>query len=345
MNRALPKYASAFTDNRGKRRTRLRRTGWQTRYTQAEPGTPEFTAEYRDWLENGRITPGQDRAIPGSFDDLIVRFYKSSTWDELKPQTQRTYRGELERFRSKYGQRGARSMQARHIGNLLHTMRETPSAANNLLKRLGQLFDFAILLQWRTDNPARPVKPLKITSKGFRTWQEDQIALFEAAHPIGTRPRLLFDLALYTAQRRSDLAVMGPQHIEQGRIRVRQLKTDKTLHIPIHPNLARSIAATPTGHLAFLTSNRQAPYTKESLGNWFRDQCDKVDGLEGFSLHGLRKAASRRMAEVGLSNQLIKSITGHVTDSEVSRYTRDAEQQRMADMAMENLASKNWGIG
>lgn len=46
------------------------------------------------------------------------------------------------------------------------------------------------------------------------------------------------------------------------------------------------------------------------------------------------------MAEIGLSNQLIKAITGPVTDSEVSRYTRDAEQQRMADLAMESLASK-----
>lgn len=340
MSRALPRYASAFTDNRGKQRVRLRRTGWQTRYVQAQPGTPEFTAEYHEWLEHGRIAPGAERCIPGSFDDLITRFYKSATWEKLKPQTQRTYRGEIERFRSKYGQRSARTMQARHVANLMASMRATPTAANNLLKRLGQLFDLAIFLQWRTDNPARPVRPHKIASKGFRTWQEEQIRLFEAAHPIGTRPRLLFDLALYTAQRRSDLAKMGPQHIEHGRIRVRQLKTDKTLHIPIHPQLARSIAATPTGHLAFVTSNRGAPYTKESLGNWFRDQCAKVEGLEGYSLHGLRKAASRRMAEVGLSNQLIKSITGHVTDSEVSRYTRDAEQQRMADIAMQNLASK-----
>jgi hypothetical protein len=46
------------------------------------------------------------------------------------------------------------------------------------------------------------------------------------------------------------------------------------------------------------------------------------------------------MAELGLSNQLIKSITGHSSDSEVARYTRDAEQERMADMAMEILANR-----
>jgi integrase len=132
---------------------------------------------------------------------------------------------------------------------------------------------------------------------------------------------------------------MGPQHVENGKIRVRQLKTDKTLLLPIHPALAQSIAACEIGHLAFIVSSRGAPYTKESFGNWFRKHCDAA-GLEGYSLHGLRKAASRRMAEQGLSNQLIKSVTGHTTDSEVARYTRDAEQERMAELAFESMANR-----
>lgn len=339
MNRALPKYASAFVDNRGKQRVRLRRTGWETRYVQAALGSPEFTAEYHEWLTDGRLHVAKDRAARGSLDDLIARFYKSQTWQELAPQTRKTYSGELERFRAEYGNRSAKTMQAKHIANLLTRMADRPSAANNLRKRLSQLFDFAIVLGWRSDNPARSVKALKTRKGGYKTWQEQQIAAFEAAHPIGTKPRLLFDLALYTAQRRSDLATMGPQHIERGRIRVRQLKTGKVLLIPIHPELAKSIAATPTGHFAFVAKRDGTAYTKESLGNWFREQCEGL-GLEGYSLHGLRKAASRRMAEVGLSNQLIKAITGHTSDSEVARYTRDAEQERMADLAMQSLASK-----
>lgn len=339
INRALPKYASAFIDNRGKQRIRLRRSGWKPHYIEADPASPEFTVEYNHWLATGKSSVGGERFAPGSFDELIASFYKSPTWQELKASTQATYRGELERFRAQYGSRSAATMQAKHIATLVGRMLETPSAANNLKKRLGQLFDHAIILGWRTDNPARPVKSLKTRKGGFKTWQEEQIGIYEIAHPIGTKARLLFDLALYTAQRRSDLAVMGPQHIEKGRIRVRQLKTGKTLLIPIHPRLAQSIAATPLGHLAFITSDRGAPYTKESLGNWFKDQREGL-GLEGYSLHGLRKAASRRMAEVGLSNQLIKSITGHVTDAEVSRYTQDAEQERMADLAMQSLSSK-----
>lgn len=338
VNTALPRYCSAFTDRHGKRRVRFRRTGWQTAYAQHEPGTPEFTQEYRTWEKEGHQSLGADRVKQGSWDDLIARFYRSEGFRSKADETQRSYRGELERFRAKYGSRSVAGMTARHIDTLMQQMQETPSAANNLKKRLGQLLKLAIILGWRTDNPALVVSSLATKKGGFQTWQEAQIEAYEAKHPIGTPARLAFDLALYTAQRRSDVCFMGPQHVKDGKITVKQLKTGKTLKIPLHPRLSASIAATPTGHLAFIVSSRGAPRTKESFGNWFNKQC-AVAGLKGYSMHGLRKAASRRMAELGLSNQLIKSITGHTSDNEVARYTRDAEQSRMAELAMKSMAN------
>lgn len=73
---------------------------------------------------------------------------------------------------------------------------------------------------------------------------------------------------------------------------------------------------------------------------WFMRQC-RAAGLEGYSMHGLRKAFSRRMAEAGLSNQQIKSITGHSGDAEVALYTREAQQAKMAKDAMQVMASEN----
>lgn len=335
MNRILPKYASEFADRHGKKRVRLRRTGWPTIYPQAAPGTPEFTAEYLAWMASGKREVGADKPAPGSLDELIARFYQSKAFmKDIKPQTQRIYRGELERFRAKYGSRSASTMTARHISNLIGGMAGTPSAANNLRKRLAQLFKFAVNIGVRPDNPAAHVNGFKIKTGGYLTWQEEQITAFEAKHPIGTPQRLAFDLALYTAQRRSDVRRMGPQHVEGDHIRVLQVKTGKPLTLPIHPNLRKSIDATPTGHLAFIVTERGVPRTINGFGNWFRTACDDA-GLQGYSMHGLRKAAARRFAELGLSNQLIKSFTGHTSDSEVARYTRDAEQARMADLVMD----------
>lgn len=339
LNSDLPRYASRFKDRHGKGRIRFRRTGWKSRYAEHQPGTAEFTQEYHSWLENAKGFR-EDRLRERSFDDLIARFYRSTNWTRIKQTTQGTYRGELERFRAKYGSRDCSTMDAQNVDRLMADMAKTPSAANNLKKRLSQLFDFAILLGWRKDNPAKAVRSLKTTSKGYKTWQEPQIAAFEAKWPVGTMQRLAFDLALYTAQRRSDVRVMGPQHVRDGKISVQQLKTEKRLRIPIHPKLRASIDATASGHLAFIVTGKGLPYmTNNSFGMWFMRACRDA-GLEGYAMHGLRKAASRRMAEMGLSNQLIKSITGHSSDAEVARYTREAEQERMADEAGRIMANR-----
>jgi integrase len=51
-------------------------------------------------------------------------------------------------------------------------------------------------------------------------------------------------------------------------------------------------------------------------------------------VHGLRKAGCTRLAEAGCSANEIASISGHRSLQEVERYTKAAEQERMARNAM-----------
>lgn len=337
MNRTLPPYASEFRDVRGKMRVRFRRKGLPTHYPKAMPGSDAFWQEYLAWKNGEPIQVGKDRIEPGTFDDLISQFYQSNVWRSIpKESTKRTYRGELERFRAQYGKRGVATMTAKNVTKLMEKMGNTPSAANNLLKRLRQLFDYAIVLGLRSENPAKSVKSIRVTGDGFHEWTEAEIAQFEAKHAIGTKARLALEIFLCTAQRRSDAATMGEDPEKPGHVKVRQLKTDAKLRIRIHRDLKAAIAACPSGKATFLVSERGTPYTKESLGNWFKKRCVEA-GLPQCSAHGLRKAAARRLAELGLSNQVIKAITGHTTDSEVARYTKNADQERLADAAMDAM--------
>jgi integrase len=50
--------------------------------------------------------------------------------------------------------------------------------------------------------------------------------------------------------------------------------------------------------------------------------------------HGLRKAAARRLADAGCSTLMIMAVTGHQSLKEVERYTRAAEQKRLATAAI-----------
>jgi integrase len=337
MNRELPPYASSYKDRHGRTRIRFRKTGLPTHYPKAAPGSEEFWEDYLAWKNAGELNAGQERAIPGSFDDLITRFYSSVKWKNIpKASTKATYRGELERFRAKYGKRMVATMSARNVNGLMENMADTPAAANNLLKRLRTLFNYAILLGMRKDNPAKAVDSVKAKGDGFHEWTEAEIAKFRKHHALGTKARLALEIFVCTAQRRSDAATMGEDPDKPGYVKVRQLKTGALLSIRIHRDLKAAIEACPSGKDTFLVSERGTPYTKESLGNWFKKQCVEA-GLPHCSAHGLRKAAARRMAELGLSNQLIKSITGHKSDSEVTRYTKNADQARRADKAMEEM--------
>src|SRR2546430_6048751 len=83
----------------------------------------------------------------------------------------------------------------------------------------------AMRIALRADDPTAGIRIKTRDRGGWRTWTEDEIAQFEAAHPIGTRARLAFALLLYTGQRRGDVIRMGRQHIKDGVLTVHQAKT------------------------------------------------------------------------------------------------------------------------
>jgi integrase len=105
------------------------------------------------------------------------------------------------------------------------------------------------------------------------------------------------------------------------------------------PDLAAVIEAAPVG-MTFLTTATGKPFTAAGFGNWFRDMCDEA-GLHGFSAHGLRKAACRRLAEAGCTMHEIAAISGHRSLSEVQRYTKAADQEAMAEAAMAKVRTSS----
>lgn len=212
-------------------------------------------------------------------------------------------------------------------------------AANRLRKALRALMKHAIEIGLRSDDPSRDTKAIRVKSEGYHSWSEHEIERFETTHPIGSRARLAFSLLLYTGQRRSDVTRMGRQHIRNGLLHVKQQKTGAALAIPVHPTLAAIIADTPAEHMTFITTIRGHPFGMTGFGKWFREACDAA-GLPHCTAHGLRKAAARRLAEAGCTEHEIAAITGHASLREVQRYTRAADQTRLAISAIEKVKTR-----
>jgi integrase len=96
--------------------------------------------------------------------------------------------------------------------------RDLPGAANNRRKYLSSMFGWAMEYMPRLMkvNPARDVRRLKYESEGFHTWSADELARFEARHPVGTKAYLAVSLLLYTGVRRGDVVTLGRQHVKDG---------------------------------------------------------------------------------------------------------------------------------
>jgi integrase len=331
----LPKHCSWNCDRHGKRRVRFRKAGFTT-YLTGIPWSEDFMREYAAALEGVKAKAsnvGIERTKPGSFNALCVSYYRSPEFRGLKASTQTMRRNIIERFRIEHGDKPLALLARAHIKDIIGAKAETREAANNLLKVLRGILAYAVDVGMIKVNPAMGLKRYRSHSEGFHTWTEAEIAQFQVRHPIGTRPATALALLLYTAQRRGDVVRTGWQHLKGDAIAVRQEKTDTPLMIPVHPELARALALVPRTNLTFLMTDRGAPFTPAGFGNWFRDQCN-LAGLPHCSAHGLRKSAATRLANAGCSTDQIKAMTGHKSLSEVARYTRAADQARLARQAM-----------
>jgi integrase len=339
--RWLPLYVTACADRHGKMRYRFRRKGFANYQFKSALGTEGFRIEYAACLTVAATKPTSiviSPAIPGTINDLIIRYYGTPSWRGMQPSSQRTYRGIIERFRKAHGDKPVAAVEARHLDAILGKMADKPAAANNLRKVLKRLFSYAVKSGMRPhrDNPADLTDSFKMRGEGFHTWTETEIQQFESYFEIRTKARLAMALMLHTGLRRSDVVRLGPQHVQNGRIRITQTKTGAPVTIPINSELRATIDANPSDSLVFLVTQFGKPFTSNGFGNWFRDRCNEA-GLPQCSAHGLRKAMSRRLAEAGVTNLQGRAVTGHKTDRMFEHYAAEANKEQLADAAMANL--------
>lgn len=345
MKRTAFPHAKPYSDRHGRKRWRYRRKSFSGELGTAY-GSDEFKRRYAEaeaeFLGRSTRGAGAERTRPGSVSDLVASFYKSPQWRGLSESTHRTYKGPIEKFRAEFGHLLVASLHRKHVAQILAKKVETPAASNNLRKRLMQLLDHAIELDWITVNPAKLVKPYKIGGEGFHTWDEGEIARFFEVHKPGTLAHRAVTLMLYTGAARVDVVKLGPWSIKDGWIEYRRQKTMRAdgmpVRMPLHPDLAEVLADLP-GDRPYLATAYGKSRSPEGLGNSMREWCNEA-GLPSCTAHGLRKAFARRFAEVKCSPHEIMAMTGHKTLALAQRYSESFSRQQLAASAMDKLISR-----
>jgi integrase len=340
-----PKFVQGFLDRHGKPRFYFRKPGFKSVPLPGLPWSPEFMAAHETALAGQPALIGASRVKPGTMRALAVSFYGSIEFQSMKPSTQSVYRNIIDKFCREtdkdgrpHGDKSAATLQREHIVKLIAARAQQPDSANGLRKVLRAMMKHAVDTGLRADDPTRDVRAMRVKSDGHHSWTDDEIAQFEARHAIGSKPRLAFALLLYTGQRRSDVLRMGRQHIRDGALQVKQAKTGVELAIPVHPDLQAILDRTPADNLTFLVTRFGKPFLGTSFSHWFGEQCT-IAGLSRCSAHGLRKAAARRLAEAGCTEHEIAAITGHASLREIVRYTKAADQKKLARAAIDKVSS------
>ena len=326
------KYVHAFRDRMGRMRYYFRRHGIRTALP-GLPGSDEFMAVYAAQLEGtSKHVELRPKAAPGTFSALAIRYYGSPQYQSLSATSRSNYRRIIDGFLEHHGHRQVDQMTREHVDIIIGKMASKPGAGIILLKRIRTLVRYAMSLGWTDRDPTAGVKAYR--SKEIHTWNEEELATFEKRWPEGSRERLGFALLLYTGQRGSDVHRMLWTDLVGDAIRVAQQKTTTKLTIPIHEALSRLLAIANRNHANILVTAYKQPFSVKGFGNMMSTAIREA-GLPGrCKPHGLRKAAARRLAEAGCSASEIMAITGHKTLAEVERYTRAAEQERLARQAM-----------
>lgn len=330
-------YVHRFRDRHNKMRHYFRKPGYKQVALPGMPGSEEFMTAYQAALSGTPVPVAVTRTKPGTFNALIVSYYQSADWLQLKPITQATYRNLIERLRAQHGDNMVAQLEARHVRMIVAKKADTPASGNALLKMLRILMRHAIEMGWCKDDPTQYVRKLKNKTDGHESWSESDITQFRSHWPIGSTARLALELLLYTGQRSADVRIMGWQHIRNNKIDIRQSKTGAHLLLPVHPSLSEVLGHVPAGQMTFLLTGQGKTFSAGGFGNYFRD-CRRAAGLpEGLSAHGLRKAAARRLAEAGCSLPEIMAVGGWKTPKEATAYLRAASQEQMADKAIASL--------
>jgi integrase len=281
------------------------------------------------------------RGAPGTFDRLVQNYLGSPEYLRLGNRTRHVYRLVIERVLrdENIGHRLVAQMTRQHVQQIVGRRAATPGAANDVLKKLKILLHFAIDNGWRKDDPTLRIKGF--AEGAFHTWTDEEIETFERRWRLGTRERTAFALLLFTGQRASDVKAMGWADVVENSIHVVQGKTGEKLWIPMHPELQQALLAWGCRRLGpMLTTTFGEEFSDKGFSNFMAERIGQSGLPDRCVTHGLRKAAARRLAEAGCSSKEIASITSHTTLKEIERYTKGAEQRKLAMTAMARLAPR-----
>ena len=289
------------------------------------PEDPQVLAAWSAAHQHFENSPDPQAPRAKSFAWMVDVYTASRWWAQLSPATQKSRAAILRKYVARHGGRPLTTITREDLRLALY-QRGGHSAVNHY-KTLKPVFDHAYRLRLIPENPLDGLRIDKPKTKGFPEATEADLAAFMARWPIGTTERLTLDLAVLTGAARVDLCRLSRKNIKGNVLEYQRSKTGVRAYVPLKADLRAVLSRCPDIAPAFILTKHGQPFSAAGLGNFFADAAREA-GVS-FRLHGLRKAFCIYWAEREHTTHEIAAMAGHTSLSEVERYTRAADRQRM----------------
>lgn len=273
----------------------------------------------------------------GTVDAHVSRYLASPDFARLARNTRLSRARLLNRFASA-DRKGKRvgglpldRMEEQHVRELTADL--TPEIRRVMVQALRAMIEQRIAAGALSRNVVAGIT-VRTTPKGKKrpgrhTWTPDEIAAFRKRWAPGTDARLALDLLLLTGQRRGDAVRLGWDMVRERVLTVEQEKTGAIAHIPVQDELFDVVKDLPIGK-PWLRNANAAPWASgDAFGMRFAEWCDAAALPTRCRAHGLRKAFCCFWAEKGHSTHQIAAMSGHLSLTEVARYTEAADRLRL----------------
>lgn len=301
-----------------------------------EYGSEEFCRLYWE-AENG--VKAKVRRNMGA---LIAHYRASDRYRNLKPRTRMDYDKVLDYIDEKAGKFGATKMQRVDVTDAIDSNRHRVRFANYIPAVLSVLFDHAMDIGWRTDNPAKGVRKLKVPKEKKQEhipWPDWAVERFRAE--ASAQALLIFEIGIGTVQRPGDWPRFTWGDFDGEELRITQGKTERELFLPcteiLKAALARELARLPASPLPsahIITGRDGGRMTYSGIAQAMKKERQRL-GLLDYDLHALRYRGVMELAWAGCTDDEIASYSGHATKAMIQKYAGTARQIMRARQARE----------
>ncbi|WP_417783846.1 tyrosine-type recombinase/integrase [Terasakiella pusilla] len=307
-------------------------------------GTPEFALEVQRIREE--TTDEQARVKKGTLKALIFDYQASLEFAALADRTQKDYRGyanDLERA----GGLVLADLKAPHITGIRDSIarKRTKDRANRVRSFLSILFNWGIPHGHIAENPAAVVPSLKKSKKekrkqANRPWKEQEYRNFlDYTYP---EMRTAIALAAATSLREQDVIRIPWSAVQDDWIIWVHDKNLEPIQVPISDELKIVLDQSEKKAETIVMGIRGRSYAGcDGFRTNFNKERNRLAelGLIGkdCTFHGLRHTILTIIADEGGSESEIMAVSGHQSESQVKRYTKNARRKKGAKKAISRV--------